>query len=80
MEARGGVDLAVVRDEQAQMVAEVRSKVMVEKVNEKKSEMQALEEQLAAMKAELAVLENDVVSINDEAANYKNEVQALFSA
>jgi len=65
---------------EAQMVAEVRSKVMVEKVNEKKSEMQALEEQLSVMKAELTELENDVVSINDEAANYKNEVQALFSA
>lgn len=64
---------------EAQMVAEVKAKVKAEKVNEKKSDMQALEEQLSAMKAELAGLEADVASMNTEAANYKNEVQSLFS-
>lgn len=65
---------------EAQMVAEVKTKVKVEKVNERKSEIQALEEHLAAMKSELAGIESDAVSLNDEVISYKNELQALFNA
>ncbi len=62
------------------MVAKVKAKVNVDKIQEQKIEVRAFEEQLAAMKAELEGLADNVVSLNNEAAINKNEIQALFSA
>ena len=58
------------------MVAKVKAKVNVDKIQEQKIEVRAFEEQLAAMKAELEGMADNVVSLNNEAAINKNEIQA----
>ena len=61
------------------MVAEVKAKAQSEKVNEKKTAVEALQKELAELQGELSGLEGDLSGCNNEASDYKSQIEGLFS-
>lgn len=64
---------------EAQMVAEVKAKAQSEKVNEKKTAVEALQKELAVLEGELSDLEGDLSGCNNEASDYKSQIEELFA-